>query len=170
MKQFKTLIVAIALILGISASVNAQNSKVAHIDTQALLEDLPKYQRAQADLEKLRASYDADIKAQGVELQKKNEQYAREAQTKTNEENAARQREVAALQQNILDFRRNAYQDIAKKEGDLYRPILEEVRVKIQEVARAKGFQYVLDSTTGTGVLLADGYDLTADVKKALGL
>ena len=42
--------------------------------------------------------------------------------------------------------------------------------VAIQKVARAKGFKYVLDSTTGTGLILADGYDLMADVKKDLGI
>ena len=31
------------------------------------------------------------------------------------------------------------------------------------------GVQYVLDSTVGSGVLLADGMDLLADVKKELG-
>ena len=39
----------------------------------------------------------------------------------------------------------------------------------IKKVAKAKGFQYVLDSTTGSGVLVADGTDLLADVKKELG-
>ncbi|MEP2968991.1 MAG: OmpH family outer membrane protein, partial [Nonlabens ulvanivorans] len=34
----------------------------------------------------------------------------------------------------------------------------------------AKGFDYVLDSTTGTGVIMADGYDITPDVKKELGI
>ena len=34
----------------------------------------------------------------------------------------------------------------------------------------AKGYKYVLDSTTGTGLILADGYDLMADVKKELGI
>ena len=36
-------------------------------------------------------------------------------------------------------------------------------------VAKEKGFNYVLDSTTGSGVLVAEGTDLLADVKKALG-
>ena len=39
----------------------------------------------------------------------------------------------------------------------------------IKKVAKAQGFQYVLDSTIGSGVLVADGTDLLADVKKELG-
>ena len=41
----------------------------------------------------------------------------------------------------------------------------------IQKVARAKGYQYVLDSTPGAGgVIMADGYNLLADVKADLGI
>jgi outer membrane protein len=46
---------------------------------------------------------------------------------------------------------------------------MEKAQAAIQKVARAKGIQYVLDSTTGSGVLLADGTDLLVDVKKELG-
>jgi hypothetical protein len=38
-----------------------------------------------------------------------------------------------------------------------------------KKVAKEKGFNYVLDSTTGSGVLVAEGTDLLADVKKSLG-
>ena len=40
----------------------------------------------------------------------------------------------------------------------------------MQKVARAKGYEYVLDSTTGTGIIMADGYDLMNDVKAELGI
>ena len=166
----KTLFVAIALMLGISGYVNAQNSKIAHIATQELLESLPKYQNAKADVDKLTASYDAEIKSLSAELQRTMEQYGREAETKTDEENLKRQNEVESMRQNIVNYRRNAFSDLQKKEEDLYKPIYEEVRETIQKVARGKGYQYVLDSTTGTGLLLADGYDLMPDVKKALGI
>ncbi len=37
------------------------------------------------------------------------------------------------------------------------------------KVSKAQGYQYVLDSTQGGGVLVADGKDLLADVKTELG-
>ena len=43
---------------------------------------------------------------------------------------------------------------------------MEKAQAAIQKIARAKGIQYVLDSTVGGGVILADGPDLMADVKK----
>ena len=46
----------------------------------------------------------------------------------------------------------------------------EKARVAIQKVARAKGYDYVLDSSNGAGVIMADGYNLMPDVKKELGM
>ncbi|MDX1720397.1 MAG: OmpH family outer membrane protein, partial [Salegentibacter mishustinae] len=63
-----------------------------------------------------------------------------------------------------------ARQELQKKENDLIRPVIEKAREAIQKVAREQGFDYVLDSTTGTGVILADGKDLMADVKAELGM
>ena len=59
--------------------------------------------------------------------------------------------------------------ELGQKEMDLYKPIMEKAQAAIKKVAKEKGFNYVLDSTTGSGVLVADGTDLLADVKKSLG-
>ena len=171
MKQIKRILIAIALIAGISTTIQAQNSKVAHINTQELVEAMPSYKTALADLEKLQRSYDSQINEMGTELQKTMERYSREVETQTDEENLRRQKEVQETNQNIVAYRQNALKDLQTKEQDLLQPLLEQARVAIQKVARAKGFQYVLDSTPGAGgVIMADGYDLMNDVKSDLGI
>jgi outer membrane protein len=54
---------------------------------------------------------------------------------------------------------------ITTKESDIVKPLMEKVRASIKKVGKAKGFQYVLDGS----FLLADGPNLTLDVKKDLG-
>lgn len=169
MKQFRTLFIALALMVGATAFTNAQ-SKIAHIATQELVQSLPEYKSAQEQLDKLEKTYDAEIKDMLSEAQSTMQRYEAEANTKTDEENQKRAQELQAAQRRIQEHSAQARQDLQKKEQDLLRPILEKVRTAIQKVARQKGFDYVLDSTTGTGVLLADGYDLMPDVKKELGL
>ena len=169
MKQFRTLFIALALSIGATAFTNAQ-SKVAHIATQELVQSLPEYKSAMDQLQKLEKTYDAEIKDMLSEAQSTMQRYEAEANTKSDEENQKRGAEIQAAQRRIQEHSAKARQDLQKKETDLLRPVLEKVRTSIQKVARAKGYDYVLDSTTGTGVLLADGYDLTPDVKKDLGL
>jgi outer membrane protein len=169
MKQFRTLLVAIALIIGSSSFMNAQ-SKVAHIASQELVEAMPAFKAAKGEIEKLNKTYDAEIRNMVLELQNTIKKYSQEAETKTDEDNLKRQQEVQATEKSINDYRTNALQDLQKKEIELMKPIYEKARTSIQKVARAQGFQYVLDSTTGTGVIMADGKNLMADVKKDLGI
>jgi len=169
MKKLKSIFVAVVLFVGATSFVNAQ-SKVAHIDTQALVESMPEMKAAESQLEKLQKTYDTEIKAMAKELDTKLKQYDLEAESKTDDENQKRFKEVQGMQDNIAAYRQQAIQNLDKKRVDILQPILDKARVAIQKVARAKGYQYVLDSTTGSGILLADGPDLLVDVKKELGI
>lgn len=171
MKQFRTVLIALSFVFGAVAFSTAQSSKVAHINTQELIESMPAYKSAMSQLEKLESTYRADIDDLLKEAQNKNQRYQQEAVNQTEDENAKRAQELQQDQQKIMQFQQNAQKELQKKESELLRPVYEKARTSIQKVAREKGFDYVLDSTTGAGgVILADGYNLMADVKKDLGI
>jgi len=166
MKKMKSLLVAIVLIIGATSFVNAQ-TKVAHIDTQALAEAMPEMKAAQSQLENLQKTYDTEITNMVKEWEAKLKQYEIEAESKSAEENAKRAEEVQNMQANINAYRQSAVKDLQKKQEDLIAPIYEKARTAIQKVGRAQGYQYVMDSN---GLLLAEGKDLLIDVKKELGI
>lgn len=168
MKQIKTLLIATALFIGATSFVQAQ-SKVAHISTQELVSAMPEMKAAQAQMDKLGKTYEADIKNMATELDTKVKQYDAESSTKTQEENAKRVQEVQTMEQNIRQYQQQAQKDMQQKEVDLLKPITEKAKAAILKVARAQGFDYVVDSSQGSGVIMADGKDLLADVKKELG-
>ncbi|WP_456439571.1 OmpH family outer membrane protein [Psychroserpens sp.] len=168
MKQIKTLLFASLLFVGATSFTTAQ-SKIAHINTTQLVEAMPEMKTAQAEIERLTKTYEAEIKTMATELQNKVKQYQAEVDTKTEEENTARAQEVQTMEQSIRQYQGQAQQDLQKKEADLLKPIFEKAKAAIIKVSKAQGFQYVLDSTQGGGVLVADGKDLLADVKTELG-
>ncbi|WCO02070.1 OmpH family outer membrane protein [Psychroserpens ponticola] len=168
MKQFKTLLFACLLFVGATSFSTAQ-SKIAHINTTQLVEAMPEMKTAQAEIERLTKTYEAEIKTMATELQNKVKQYQAEVDTKTEEENLSRSQEVQTMEQSIRQYQGQAQQDLQKKEADLLKPIFEKAKAAIDKVAKAQGFQYVLDSTQGSGVLVADGKDLLVDVKTELG-
>ncbi|MAM30259.1 MAG: hypothetical protein CMC13_14670 [Flavobacteriaceae bacterium] len=169
MKHLKLIAIAIVLFVGTSGAAVAQN-KIAHINTQDLVEAMPEMKAAQSQLDKLKKTYDTQLKDMYKELETKAKQYDAEASTKTDQENQKRVEEVSGMQQNIQAFNQQALQDLQKKEVDILQPILDKARMAIQKVARAQGISYVFDATPGGGMLLADGKDLLADVKKELGI
>lgn len=165
MKQIKTLLIAAILILGASQTINAQ-TKTAHVDVSDIMSKMPAMLDAQKQLEKLSATYDADYKKMVEEYQAKLKKYEAESATVTEVINADRSKEVQDMQKRITDFRDNAQKELQQKESDIVKPLMDKVRASIQKIGKAKGFQYVLDGST---LLLADGTNLTADVKKDLG-
>ena len=165
MKQIKTLLIAAILILGASNTMNAQ-AKVAHVDVSEIMSKMPAMLDAQNQLQKLSGTYDTEYKKMVDEYQVKIKKYEAEAATVTEAVNGERSKEVQDMQKRIVDFRDTAQKELQKKEQDLTKPLIEKVRASIQKVGKAKGYQYVLN---GSELLLADGPDLTADVKKDLG-
>jgi outer membrane protein len=164
MKQFKTLLIAAVAFLGMSQA-NAQ-AKVAHVDVSELMQKMPAMIEAQKQLKQLSGTYDNEYKTMVEEYQNKIAKYEKESTTVTEAVNEERSKEVQDMQKRIVDYRDNAQKDLQKKEADLVQPIMDKVKASIQKVGKAKGFQYVLN---GADLLLADGPDITADVKKDLG-
>ncbi len=165
MKNLKTLLIATVLFLGANQVANAQ-AKTAHVDVSEIMTKFPAMLEAQKQLEKLSQTYQAEYKTMGEEYQAKVKKYEAEATTVTDKINQERQKEVQDMEKSIQDFGQTAQKELQTKETDLMKPIEEKVKTAIQKVGKAKGYQYVLN---GAGLLLADGPNLTADIKKELG-
>jgi outer membrane protein len=167
MKNLRNVFATTLFIVG-SFYAEAQ-SKVAHINTQELVESMPEMITAKSELEKLAKTYETDIQAMATELQNKIKQYDAESSTKTDEENGKRLQEVQSMEQSIRQYQGQAQQDLQKKEIELLKPITEKAKNAILKVGNDQGFNYVLDSSQGQGVIMANGKDLLADVKSELG-
>ena len=144
-------------------------SKVAHIDTQQLIGQMPEVVAAQKQLEELEKTYTNQIESTYKEFQTKAQSYSADAANQTDVTNQARQKELETMQQNINQYRETAAQDLQKKQVEMMRPLYDKAKAAIEKVASAQGFDYVLDATAGGSVIMAKGKDLMADVKAELG-
>ena len=164
MKQFKTLLIAAIAFLG-AQTINAQ-AKVAHVDTYEILTKMPAMIDAQNQLKKLSETYDKEYKTLVDEYQAKIKKYDTESTTVSEAVNQTRTTEVQDMIKRINEYKDTAQNDLQKKESELMKPLQEKIKTSIQKVGKAKGFQYIMNAEN---LLLADGPDLTADVKKDLG-
>jgi outer membrane protein len=164
MKNLKSLLIATVLFLGANAA-NAQ-AKVAHVNTGEIMSKYPAVLDAQKQLETLSKTYQADYKTMGDEYQTKIKKYDQESATAGDKLNQERAKEIQDMEKRIQEFGQTAQKELGTKESDLMKPIQEKIKLAIQKVGKAKGFQYVLDSSS---LLLSEGPDLTADIRKELG-
>lgn len=167
MKHIKLLLVATVLLLSFGASAQV---KLGHINSDDLIAAMPETKSMQDELKKLGSTYDTEYKIQANALQAKYLKYGKEQETKTEEENALRQKEVQDLQQKLQTYAQTADKELQQKQMDLLKPILEKAQNAIQDVAKAKSIKYVFDSAPGKGLLVFDGEDLLAAVKVKLGI
>ncbi len=167
MKKITTLVSAVILFLGTSA-VTAQ--KIAHINTQELIQAMPETRAAQNELERMKNAYEAELSSMARELEAKVTRYRAEAESKSDQENERRAIEVQTAQQKIAEYRNNAFEDLSKKESELLMPIFDKATKAIERVAKDKGIQYVLDASQGGGVIVAEGEDLLQAAKRQLGI
>lgn len=167
MKQVKTLLIAIVALFGFQ-TINAQ-AKVAHADVNEVMSKMPAVLDAQKQLQKLGETYNTEYKTMVDEYQAKIAKYDKEAATQTDAVNQSRQTEVQDMAKRIGDYQDNAQKELQKKQEELMKPLTEKVKASITKIGKAKGYQYVLNSSDQSLVLMADGPDLTSDIKKDLG-
>jgi outer membrane protein len=163
MKQIKTLLIAAVMFFGAS-TMNAQ-TKTAHIDVNDLLSKMPEMTSAKAQLEKLSKTFDAEYGTMVTEYQTKMKKYEGEAATATEAINETRAKEMQDMGQRIQQYRDSAQKQLQDKEQEIVKPIMDKAKAAIVKVGKAKGFQYVMDSSS---LILADGPNLFEDVKKEL--
>lgn len=167
MKNLKNLFLTAVLFFGLNATVQAQD-KFAHINFAELIQAMPEYAAAQKTMTDMQAKYKADYDKMVRELQTKAEQYSKEAPTAGDATNATRGKELQDMEVRIAQFEQTVSQDMQKKSTDLNNPIMDKAFKTVEKVAAAGGYTYVFDS--GSGIIIAKGKDLMADVKKELGI
>ncbi len=174
MKHLKLFVIATILTISVNQTLVAQaktvahveTAKTAHVDVNEIMSKMPAMLEAQKQLQQIGKTYEDTFKTMTDEYQTKLKKYDSEAATVTEKINEERAKEVQDMQKRISDFRENAQKELQTKESDLTKPIIEKVKASIQKVAKAKGYQYVFNLE---GLLVAEGPNLTADVKKDLG-
>jgi outer membrane protein len=162
-KLLITLFAAVTMIMG----ANAQ-TKIAHINSAELMNAMPEMK----DFEKKMKDYEGKLRAQLEEMQtqlQKDYQIYIGDSISPDPIMEIKKKKLEDLQANIQQFSQSAEESMMKKKEELYMPIYKKAKTAIDEVAKAKGYDYVLDSSEGLGVLVTNSTtDLMNDVKKKL--
>jgi outer membrane protein len=153
------------------ANVGAQNLKFGHINSQELLMAMPERDSAEAKLKRYGKQLQDQIETLQVEFNKKYQDYLQKKATFTDAIREMKEKELSDLQQRSQEFEQTAQQDYQKQQSELMKPIVDKANSTIQKVAKANGFIYVFDISTGAVTYFSDqSIDILPMVKKELGL
>jgi outer membrane protein len=131
---------------------------------------MPEAQTAQKSLQQFAEELDKDGKGLIDEYQKKLAEFDKAAPTMTDNMKEIKAKEIQTAQKNIQDYQEAAQQKIEQKRGEILKPIYDKARKAIEDVAKEKGYGYVLDSSAGVLLVSPAGDDLAPAVKIKLGI
>jgi outer membrane protein len=159
----KSILIALVMFTGIN--VNAQ--KLGHVNSQAIMQELPDYEAARKDLE----SYKNDLTKELEMYQKLIVEFAQDYEAnKALMSEDTRKRKETDLMERQQNYEKKAYEaenNLQQKEQQLLQQIMIKVNTAVQELAKKEGYDYVYEVTT---LLYAGGDDISDKVRKKLGI
>ena len=164
----KIILCAICAICGFTT---ATAQKFGHVNSQEIIQFMPEFTKARADIEALTKQYEADLKQMQEELQKKSEAYEKEQATLPANIKQRRETELQEMYQKIQQSYQDNQQALAKEQNEKMQAITTKVLDAIKAVGQAGNYVYIMDLAAGIPYISTTlSTDVTADVKAKLGL
>ena len=165
----KLIVCAICAICGFTTA-NAQ-AKFGHVNTQEIIQAMPEYTTAKAEIDKLTSQYEADLKAMQDELQKKADAFDKEQATLPDNIKQRRQTELQEMYQKIQQSYQDNQQALQKASSEKMQAITAKVLDAIKAVGQAGDFVIINEINAGIPYISTTlSTDVTAQVKTKLGL
>ena len=163
--------VAVALFVGITATVNAQTPKFGHIDLQAVVQLMPERATAETAFNKFQGELEEIFGDMQKDLQTKMADFQQLGDSVSEIKKNAKVAEIQDMQQRIQNYQQTANQQLQAKQTELLQPVFTKAENAVAEVAKEKGLIYVFDM--GPKVILYksnESLDLLPLVKTKLGI
>lgn len=168
--MFKKVFSTALLALSLTALATAQ--RIAYVDVTAILESLPDYQKAQEQLDKVATSWRQEIAQEQDKVKGMYSKYQAEQVLLSEEMKKTREEEIMNKEKEVREMQRQKFGpegSLFKKREELVKPIQDKVYTAIQKFAEDKGFEYVFDKGSSSGMLYADKKnDKTEEIKNIL--
>lgn len=168
----KNLILAISILSAVVFSTELRAQKFGYVNSQELLLAMPETKKMDTLMAKRSEEYQLQVQKMYQEYQLKGDDY----QKKTAAGNMsplikeATEKELASMETNIREFQQKAEDELDKYQSQLIAPIQEKALAAIKTVAKSGGFSYIFDDSSGAMLYKPEGDDVTALVKKQLGI
>jgi outer membrane protein len=163
--------ILLAILMAAPLTIMAQ-SKFAHFNLAEILPNMKEYATAQTEIQTMEKQFADDLKLMQDEMQKKYEDYQKEAANLLENVRARREQELNDLSQRYQQSFQDSQTALQKATQEKMAMISEKVMTAVKKIGEAGGYVYVVDTSTGaiSFVNNALSTDITAQLKKELGI
>jgi outer membrane protein len=163
---------SVCLFLLLGREVSAQ--RFGYIDSGFILQKMPAYANAQAEVEKLSQTWQKEIEGMRAELEKLQKSYQAEEILLTPDMKVKRQEELNRKDAEIREYQRKMFGfegSLFKRRQELIRPVQDQLFEAVEKVVRQRGLNFMFDKSADVVMLYTDPrHDYTEFVLEELGL
>ncbi|MCD6565511.1 MAG: OmpH family outer membrane protein [Bacteroidales bacterium] len=164
-------LIVIILFLFSGTTVNAQNYKFGHINSQELLSMMPERDSAEVKIQQYAKDLEGELEIMNVEYNNKLNDYVEKRDNLTPLVKQTKEQELNEFQSRIQAFTTNAEKELQQQNAQLIQPIIMKAEKAIKDVAKENGFMYIFDLSRGSVIYFSEqSIDILPMVKKKLGL
>ena len=161
--------------LAMLAAVNTvQAQKFAYVDTEYILENIPEFIQAQAQLDNTASQWQKEIDEKFIEVERLYAKFQAEQFLLTEEMKREKEEEIIKLEQEAQDMQRQRFGfegDLFKKREELIQPIQDKVFDAIEKLAQTRLYDFIFDKASGGATMLYTNpkFDQSDIILKRLG-
>ncbi|WP_406684979.1 OmpH family outer membrane protein [Seonamhaeicola sp. MEBiC1930] len=169
--QNKVLFLLIIVLLSIS--LHAQRGvRVAYIDTEYILENVPEYQDAVAQLNQKADKWKNEIEVKLGAIEQKRKDLSNEKALLTKELIDEREEDIFFEEKEILDYQQKRFGpsgDLFIQQKQLMQPVQDQIFAAVQDIAANRKYDFIFDkSSDATMLFSAKQYDLSETVIRSI--
>lgn len=168
----KTTMIILLMVLGLSTLSLAQ-SKLGYVDTDYILKNIPAYQAAQAQLDRIAADWQKEVETVYGQIDKMYKDFQAEKVLLTEEMKTKRENDIINKEKEAKELQKKYFGkegDLFKKRQELIKPIQDEVFNAVKELATEGSYAIIFDTAGNLNMLYTDPkLDKSDEVLKKLG-
>ena len=163
----------LTLVFMISLSMNAQRGvRIGYIDTEFILENVPEYQEATAQLNQKVDKWKNEIQAKLSVVEQKRKDLSNEKALLTRELINEREEDITFEESEILDYQQKRFGpngDLFIQKEQLMQPIQDQIFAAVQDLAGTKKYDFIFDKSSDAVMLYsAKQFDLSEQIIRSI--
>lgn len=168
MKRF---IIIMAVVLTAATSAIAQ--KFAYIDSEFILENIPEYADAKAEVDELSLQWQREIEAKFTEIDQLYKKFTAEAVLLPDDIKAKREQEIIDKEKAAKDLQKKRFGtdgDLFKRRQELIKPIQEKIATALESLAASENYAVIFDKAGSVSMMYTNPrYDISEEVLDKMG-
>ncbi|ULC59382.1 OmpH family outer membrane protein [Flaviramulus sp. BrNp1-15] len=162
----------LTLVFMLSLSIHAQRGvRIAYVDTEYILENVPEYQEATAQLNDKAQKWKNEIQEKLAVIEQKRKDLSNEKALLTKELIDEREEDINFEEQEILDYQQKRFGpngDLFIQQKQLMQPVQDQIFAAVQDLAEGRKYDLVLDKSETNMLYSNKAYDISEQILRSI--